>query len=254
MMVLSALLLVALAVQLSAFATSIYLHRCLAHRSLRLHPLAAFPLRLQLWLATGIVPSQWVAVHRKHHRFTDREGDPHSPVLKGLWRILLGNVYYYAREARDPQTVNRFAPDVGRDWLDRYFFSRALIGVTCGLTLFVVLLGPVWGVASFGLQSAVYIFLSAVINGAGHAVGYSNFDNTATNMRGVAWITAGEGLHNNHHAFPASARFSIRPGEFDPSWPIIRLLMWLGLAHSLRPVPAATCSLDQSPAPIPQRD
>lgn len=254
MMVLTALLMVALAVELSAFATSIYLHRCLAHRSLRLHPLAAFPLRLQLWLATGIVPNQWVAVHRKHHRFTDKEGDPHSPVLKGLWRILLGNVYYYAREARDPQTVARFAPDVGRDRLDRYLFSHALVGVACGLLIFVFLLGPVWGAVSFGLQAAVYIFLSAVINGAGHAVGYSNFDNTATNMQGVAWITAGEGLHNNHHAFPTSARFSLRRGEFDPSWPIIRLLLRLRLAHALHLVPAVAGSSDPSPARLLPRD
>ena len=97
-----AVLLGGVAVQLSAFATSMYLHRCLAHRGLYLHPLAAFPLRLHLWLMTGIVPQQWVAVHRKHHRFTDQEGDPHSPVLKGLWPVLLWNAIYYTREARDP--------------------------------------------------------------------------------------------------------------------------------------------------------
>jgi stearoyl-CoA desaturase (delta-9 desaturase) len=100
-----ALLLAAVAVQLSTFATSIYLHRGLTHRALAIHPLAAFPFRLQLWVATGIVPKEWVAVHRKHHRFADQEGDPHSPVLKGLWKILLGNVFYYARETRNPETL-----------------------------------------------------------------------------------------------------------------------------------------------------
>ncbi len=245
--ILSSLLLAAVVVELSAFATSIYLHRCLTHRALRLHPLVAFPLRLHLWLATGIVAKQWVAVHRKHHRFADKEGDPHSPLLKGLWRILLGNVYYYAREACDRQTVNRFAPDVGRDWLDRYFFSHPLAGMTGGVLVFVFLLGPLWGAVSFALQVLVYIFLNAVINGAGHAVGYCNFDNTATNMQMVAWITAGEGLHNNHHAFPTSARFSIRRGEYDPSWLVIRLLMRLGLAQALHPIPAAASISDRGP-------
>jgi stearoyl-CoA desaturase (delta-9 desaturase) len=223
--------------QLSAFATSIYLHRTLAHRGLALHPLVAFPLRLFLWVGTGIVPKEWVAVHRKHHRFTDQEGDPHSPVLQGLWRILLGNVYYYARETRDAETLARYAPDVGNDWFDRHIFRHGLLGLTLGLALFVLLVGPVWGGPAFALQATIYIFLNAVINGAGHAVGYRTYDNTATNMRAVAWITAGEGLHNNHHAFPTSARFSLRRGEFDPSWPVIRLLTWLRLARPLRTAP-----------------
>lgn len=226
-----------LVVQVSVFATSIYLHRCLTHRALYLHPVVAFPLRLQLWLATGIVPKQWVAVHRKHHRYPDMEGDPHSPALKGLWRILLGNVYYYAREGQNPETLARYAPDVGNDWLDRHVLRHGLLGVALGVVLFVLLLGPFWGGLAFASQAAVYIFLNSVINGIGHAVGYRTFDNTATNLRSVALITAGEGLHNNHHAFPTSARFSHRGDEFDPSWPVIRLLTWLRLAHPHRLAP-----------------
>jgi stearoyl-CoA desaturase (delta-9 desaturase) len=232
-----ALLLTAVAVQLSTFATSIYLHRGLTHRALHVHPLAAFVFRLQLWLATGIVPKEWVAVHRKHHRFADQEGDPHSPVLKGLWKILLGNVYYYARETRNEETLCRYAPDVGNDWLDRHIFRHGLLGLLVGLTLFVLLLGPLWGGPAFAVQAVVYIFLNAVINGAGHAVGYRTFDNTATNMWTVALITAGEGLHNNHHAFPTSARFSLRRYEFDPSWPVIRLLSALRLVRPLHLAP-----------------
>jgi hypothetical protein len=162
-----ALLLAAVAVQLSTFATSIYLHRGLTHRALAIHPLAAFPFRLQLWVATGIVPKEWVAVHRKHHRFADQEGDPHSPVLKGLWKILLGNVFYYARETRNPETLRRYAPDVGNDWLDRHLFRHGLLGLLVGLTVFIVLLGPLWGGPAFAVQMGVYVFLNAVINGAG---------------------------------------------------------------------------------------
>ncbi len=231
--------LVAVTVQISSFATSIYLHRCLAHRALALNPAVSFLARLELWLATGIVPKEWVAVHRKHHRHTDVEGDPHSPILEGLWKILLGNVYYYAREARNGDTLARFAPDIGNTWLDRHVFRYGALGVGVGLLLFALLVGPIWGPIAFATQAAVYIFSNAVINGAGHAVGYRTFENTATNLRAVALLTAGEGLHNNHHAYPTSARFSIGRGEFDPSWPVIRLLSLLHLARPVRLAPPA---------------
>lgn len=231
--------LVILTVQTSAFCTSIYLHRCLTHRALVVHPGIAFFMRFYLWLFTGIVPKEWVAVHRKHHRYPDQEGDPHSPKLKGLGRILLGNAFYYLREAREPETLVRFAPDIGNDWLDRRVFRHGVLGPIVGILLFVLLLGPFAGGVAYIFQAGIYIFLNAVINGIGHAVGYQTFENTATNLQSVAWITAGEGLHNNHHEFPTSARFSLRRGEFDPSWPLIRLLAALRLARPLHLAPVA---------------
>jgi stearoyl-CoA desaturase (Delta-9 desaturase) len=228
---------VVVVVQLSAFSTSIYLHRSLAHRGVYLHPVAAFPMRVQLWLWTGINTKEWVAVHRKHHRHTDVEGDPHSPVLEGLWRILLGNVYYYNREAKDPQTLATFAPDIGNDWFDRHLFGFGIVGVLIGIAIFMLLLGPLWGGIAFFVQAGVYIFLNAVINGANHALGKRNFDNTATNLSFVALLTAGEGWHNNHHAYPTSARFSVHRGEFDPSWPVLKLLTWMRLARPLKLAP-----------------
>lgn len=234
-----ALALAVITVQVSAFCTTLYLHRSLAHRSLALHPGLAFFMRLHLWLATGMVPKEWVAVHRKHHRFPDQEGDPHSPKLKGLGRILVGNAYYYLREARDPETLARFAPDVGNDWLDRHLLRHGGLGPALGVLLFMLLLGPLAGGLAYAVQAGLYVFLSAVINGIGHAVGYQTFENTATNLQSVAWITAGEGLHNNHHEFPTSARFSLRPGEYDPAWPLIRLLAALRLARSLHVAPRA---------------
>lgn len=232
-----AVLLIAIAVELSSFATSLYLHRSLAHRGLYLHPAIVFPIRLQLWLFTGINSKEWVAVHRKHHRHTDVDGDPHSPVLEGLWKILLGNFYYYRREANDPETIARFAPDIGNGWLDRNFFRFGLLGVILGIAIFVALLGPLWGGIAYVVQAGTYIVFSAIINGANHAIGSRNFDNTATNLRWVAWVTAGEGLHNNHHAYPASARFSLRKGEFDPSWWAVRVLSRMRLARPLRVAP-----------------
>ena len=242
--------LVGVTVQLSSFATTLYLHRCLTHRGLYLHPVAAFPLRLQLWLATGIVPQEWVAVHRKHHRFTDVEGDPHSPVLKGLWKILIGNAYYYARETRNKLTLTDFAPDIGDNFLDRHLFRFGKAGLITGTVLFMLTVGLIfWSVSwsvTFGIlvggiaylvQAVLYIFNNALINGAGHAVGYKNFDNTATNMWGIALITGGEGLHNNHHMYPTSAKFSVRFWEIDLGWPVIKVLSWIRLAKPLSVAP-----------------
>jgi stearoyl-CoA desaturase (delta-9 desaturase) len=237
---------VAVTVQLSTYATTIYLHRCLTHRGLYLHPIAAFPMRLQLWWATGIVPKEWVAVHRKHHRYTDVEGDPHSPVLKGLWKILLGNAFYYARETRNKETLSSFAPDIGNGWLDRYLFRFGGTGLIFGtlffMAVFWLLSGSLfWGFmiggVAFLVQAVLYILNNSLINGAGHAIGYKNFDNTATNMWFIALITGGEGLHNNHHEYPTSACFSVKRSEIDLGWPVIKVLSWIKLARPLHTAP-----------------
>lgn len=216
--------------QVAVIATSIYLHRALAHRALHLHPVADVAFRTALWLTTGQCRQEWVAVHRKHHTFTDREGDPHSPRLLGFWRVQLFNVAYYMREARNPETLETFAPDLRPDRLDRAIFSHGMVGVGVGLVLLCALLG-LWPGLIAGLAHAVlYVFVMApLINALGHWRGGRNFENTAYNWRLLSWITGGESLHNNHHAHPRSAKFSIGRWEFDPSWPIIRSLAAVGL-------------------------
>ena len=207
-------------------ATSIYFHRALAHGALRVHPIADVGFRLLLWLTTGQRRQQWVAVHRKHHTFTDREGDPHSPRLLGFWRVQLLNAYYYAREASNAATLRKFAPDLPEDWLDRYVCRFGMVGVTLGTVLACVTLGLWVGLAAALLHAVLYVFVAApLINGLGHLRGGQNFtDNTAYNWRMLAWVTGGESLHNNHHAHPRAPKFSVRRLEFDPSWPVIRLL------------------------------
>ena len=211
--------------QIAAIATSLYLHRALAHRSVAVHPAADVLFRAVLWMTTGQDRREWVAVHRKHHAFTDREGDPHSPVLRGLWRVQFLNAYYYAREARNPETIRKFASDIHPDWLDRMVFSRGWIGVGLGTALLCVLVGVVPGLIAAGAHAVLYVFvLAPAINGLGHWRGAKNFNNTAFNSRVLAWLTAGESLHNNHHAHPRSPRFSAGRLEFDPSWVVIRAL------------------------------
>jgi len=227
--------LVALALaQIASVATSVYLHRALAHRALRLHPVTDVCFRAVLWLTTGQSRQAWVAVHRKHHTFTDREGDPHSPRLLGLWRVQFLNIYYYMREAKNSETIRTFAPDIGVDRWDRALFSWGLSGLALGLGLLCLSLGVWSGLAAGLLHAILYVFVIApLINGLGHWRGAQNFANTAYNWRLLAWVTGGESLHNNHHAHPRAPKFSMRRFEFDPSWMVIRCLARCRLAEIL---------------------
>jgi stearoyl-CoA desaturase (delta-9 desaturase) len=189
------------------------------------HPVADVVFRAVLWLTTGQRRREWVAVHRKHHTFTDREGDPHSPKLLGLWRVQLFNAYYYAREAKNQETVEKFAPDLPEDRLDRWIFSRGWLGLVAGIALAVGVLGFWPGLITAALHTVLYVGVAApMINGLGHTVGRQNFENTAYNSRVLAMLTGGESLHNNHHAHPRAPRFSVRRSEIDPSWPVIKML------------------------------
>jgi stearoyl-CoA desaturase (delta-9 desaturase) len=211
--------------QAAVLATSVYLHRALAHRSLTVHPVADVFFRTVLWLTTGQRRREWVAVHRKHHTFTDEQGDPHSPRLLGFWRLQLLNAYYYAREAGNPETLQTFAPDIREDRLDRVVFSRGWVGLSLGIALLCALLGFWAGLVAAAVHAILYVLvLAPLINVLGHWRGSKNFENTAHNWRSLSWLTGGESLHNNHHAHPRAPKFSVRRWEFDPSWLVIRAL------------------------------
>jgi len=222
---------------LANLATTVYLHRSLAHRALVLRqPLPAM-FRGFLWLSTGIRPRQWVGVHRKHHAFTDEPSDPHSPLRLGWMRVLLTNASLYRRCAKDPMTVDRYAKDLPATRLDRAVLDQALVGLAVGATMLVALMSvvgsfPVWVPLAAGVIHLVgYIGMGGAVNGPGHTFGKRPFDNTGTNLQWLAFLTCGEGLHNNHHAAPTSARFSFRRSEIDPGWMFIRLAKALGLAE-----------------------
>jgi stearoyl-CoA desaturase (Delta-9 desaturase) len=227
----------ALVTQVAVFSTTIFLHRSATHKALELHPAVAFVFRLCLWITTGLCTREWVAVHRKHHAFTEIEGDPHSPHLSGFWSVQLGNVFHYLKEAKNPETLDRYAKDIEEDVFDRVAFRFGFAGPVIGIVGLCAVLGLWWGLLAAGLHLFMYVFvLSSSINGLCHYIGYRNFDNTATNIRWVALLTGGEGLHNNHHGHPRSPKFSFRSREIDPSWPIIRLLISLGLAHPYKTI------------------
>ncbi len=225
-----------LVTQLSTAVTTVYLHRTLAHRALAMHPVAAAPCRFVIWITTGMRPREWVAVHRKHHAATDTDEDPHSPLVVGFWRVQLGNVGLYKRVASDTENTRKYARDIPHDVADKFAFDYAFVGLGVGITILVVgmsLLGfPLWvGFLAAGIHAVSYVMLSGAINAIGHRLGKQPYANSATNGQLLALATAGEGLHNNHHAAPTSARFALKRGEIDPGWWLVRTLVFLRLAR-----------------------
>jgi len=216
--------------QIGLLVTTLWLHRGLSHRAMSLRPGVTRILRVVLWMMTGIRPRQWVAVHRKHHANTDVDGDPHSPILLGFTRVQLTNAALYRRVARDEVTVRRYARDIPTDRWDTVLFDHALIGLGIGITLLCLIFGLWLGLLAAAVHTVSYLMLNAAVNAVGHTFGARPNDNLATNSQWLAWITAGEGLHNNHHAMPTSARFALSPGEVDPGWWIVRALVKAGWA------------------------
>ncbi|MEY2626351.1 MAG: hypothetical protein RJB08_110 [Actinomycetota bacterium] len=225
-------LVVGLAVTVLAnIATTIYLHRAMAHKALALSAPAAVGFRFIIWVTTGIRPRQWVAVHRKHHAYTDIDGDPHSPVLLGWKTVQMKNVALYRRCAAHPDTTSKYAKDMPADGFDRALFDRTIVGLTVGITALCLVFGVWVGLLAAIVHVNLYLGGSAAVNAIGHHFGRKPYDNGAGNLQILAFLTAGEGLHNNHHAAPTSARLAHRWYEIDYGWWIIRVLTWLRLAR-----------------------
>ena len=225
--------------QIATFATTIYLHRSLAHKAVRLAPALTFACRAIIWVTTGIKPREWAAVHRRHHAFTDAPEDPHSPAQLGWVRVQIFNAALYRRAARDGVTVTRYGRDIPADRWDRVLFDRSWLGLGLGVAALVAVLGPVWGLVAAAWHVVAYLGLNGAVNAVTHTFGARPHDNSATNLQWLAFLTGGEGLHNNHHAAPTAARLSQRRGEIDPAWSVIRLfrrLGWATVRHDLAPV------------------
>lgn len=224
-------------------ATTIYLHRGLSHRALSLRGPAPFVFRTVIWLSTGIRPRQWVAVHRKHHAYTDESDDPHSPVVLGWRTVQVKNVALYRAALRDPDILSKYAKDLPPDRWDTLLFDRSLLGLTLGTVLLTLAFGPALGLLAAFAHANMYLSGSAAVNALGHHFGRRPYANLATNLQWLAFYTMGEGLHNNHHAAPSSPRLSHRRSEIDPGWWVIRTMSWLGLAtlrfNDIRLTPAA---------------
>ncbi|MFO1272456.1 MAG: fatty acid desaturase [Rubrivivax sp.] len=214
-------------------SVTIFLHRAQAHRALELHPIASHFFRLWLWLTTGMVTKEWVAIHRKHHAKCETVDDPHSPVTKGIKTVLLTGSELYRAEAAVQETLTKYGHNTPNDWLERNVYSRfTWQGVGLMLILDLLLFGAlgatVWAVQMLWIP----ITAAGVINGIGHYWGYRNFEapDASTNVLPWGIIIGGEELHNNHHTYPTSAKLSVKSYEFDIGWLYIRGLEMLGLA------------------------
>lgn len=224
-------------------AVTIYLHRCQAHRSVDLHPVVSHCLRFWLWLTTGMVTIEWVAIHRKHHAHTETEEDPHSPYQAGIWKVLLQGAEMYREEAKDRDTLDKYGHGTPDDWIERNVYCRYQSGgiVLMGLAALVLFGAP--GLSVWAIQMMwIPLWAAGVINGLGHYLGYRNFESAdgSTNLTPLGLLIGGEEMHNNHHAFPSSAKFSQRWYEFDIGWFYLRILSALRLAEIKRVAPCPT--------------
>jgi len=220
-------------------AVTLYYHRDQAHRAVDLHPIVRHVCRFWLWLNTGSSTREWVAVHRKHHAFTEKEGDPHSPLVFGLKKVLLEGAELYRAEAVKQETLDKYGKGTPNDWLENNLYGhpwRSYLGPWTLIVFDLVMFG-VPGIIMIALQLVNMPFFAAgVINGLCHSKGYRNFEtnDASTNLWPIGLFIAGEELHNNHHAFPTSARFSMRKHEVDMGWLHLKVLEFFGLAKIRR--------------------
>jgi stearoyl-CoA desaturase (Delta-9 desaturase) len=225
------LLFVLIATHITILCVTLYLHRGQAHRGIEFHPILEHFMRFWLWLTTGMVTKEWVAIHRKHHQKTDVEGDPHSPQLEGIKNILFGGVRYYVEAAKDKNMVEKYGVGTPDDWVERNIYTKyTFVGVSLVLLIDLFIFGPI-GLLIWLIQVAWIPFWAAgVINGVGHYWGYRNTEtkDKSTNIFPIGFIIGGEELHNNHHAQPASAKLSMKWYEFDIGW------MWLKVFQILK--------------------
>ncbi|ATE74031.1 DesA family fatty acid desaturase [Lysobacter capsici] len=232
--------------QLTIMSVTLYLHRSMAHRSVDFHPALAHVFRFWTWLTTSMITKEWAAIHRKHHAKCETEEDPHSPQFKGIDTVMWRGVELYREARAERDDIEKYGKGCPDDWIERKLYTpHATMGPVLLLALSFVLFGFA-GVAIWALQMLWIPFWAAgVVNGLGHWWGYRNFEttDTATNLTPWGFWIGGEELHNNHHAFPSSAKFALRKWEFDIGWTVIRGLSALRLAKVLRVAP----SLDVRP-------
>lgn len=227
-------------VQITVLSVTLYLHRDAAHRAVDLHPAIRHFCRFWLWATTGINTREWVSIHRKHHARCETPDDPHSPQIEGLRKVLLEGAELYRTEAANEETLEKYGRGTPQDWLERRVYGpHSYLGITVLVVSFLLLFG-VPGIIMIAVQLVSQPLLAAgIVNGVGHYAGYRNYECADASRNVTPWglVLGGEELHNNHHAFPSSARFAQRRWEIDIGWYALRLLSAVGLAKIRRTAP-----------------
>jgi stearoyl-CoA desaturase (delta-9 desaturase) len=219
---------------ITIICVTLYLHRGQAHRGIEFNPVLEHFMRAWLWLTTGMVTKQWVAIHRKHHRYCEQPNDPHSPYVYGIWRVLFGGAGLYHTASQDQLLVDSYGVGTPNDWIEQHIYTpHSRLGIILLLVVEVLLFNG-WGIVMWLVQMAWIPFWAAgVINGVGHWWGYRNGE-TKDNSRNISpWgiIIGGECLHNNHHLDPANPKLSRRWFEFDIGWAYLQILRGANLAR-----------------------
>ena len=231
---------VLLATHLTIVSVTLYLHRCQSHRAINLHPLISHLFRFWLWFTTGQSTKQWVSVHRKHHAHTEGADDPHSPYVFGIKKVLFEGAELYREAAADPTICEEFGHGTPDDWVERNVYERFdNVGLGLCLLVYIALFGAL-GLTYWAIHMGwIPLFAAGLINGGAHYWGYRNFESQdgSTNLINIGILVGGEELHNNHHAYPSSARFSVHWWELDVGWLYIRLLSALKLAQVKKVAP-----------------
>jgi stearoyl-CoA desaturase (Delta-9 desaturase) len=213
---------------------TIYLHRHQTHRGLDLHPIPSHFFRFWLWLTTGMVTKEWVAIHRKHHAKVETKDDPHSPQIYGIRKVFWQGAELYRAESKNQETLDNYGHNTPDDWLERNVYTKhSALGVAIMFVIDVLLFGAA-GITIWAIQMAwIPVTAAGVINGIGHWWGYRNYECADASTNIVPWgiLIGGEELHNNHHSFGSSAKLSSKWWEFDIGWLYIRILEILGLAR-----------------------
>ncbi len=229
-----------IATQITILAVTLYLHRDQTHKGLRLHGVVRHFFRLHLWLTTGMLTKDWVAIHRKHHAKCETPDDPHSPKFFGIKTVLFSGVELYTKERHNQETLEKYGKGTPNDWLERNIYTRFhFLGVALMLLMDVAAFGAI-GITFWAIQIVwIPFFAAGVINGLGHWSGYRNYStqDCSTNLSRFGFIIGGEELHNNHHAFPSSCKFSHVKGEYDLGWFAIKILQTFKLAQVKKIVP-----------------
>ena len=215
-------------------AVTLFLHRGQAHKGIVFHPILSHFFRFWLWLTTGMVTKQWVAIHRKHHVYSDKEGDPHSPHVFGIWTVFFKGALLYNNASKDKQMVRQYGVGTPDDWIENNLYTpHSRLGIVLMLIIDLCLFG-LWGWLVWMVQIIwIPLWAAGVVNGVGHWWGYRNTDTKDFSRNIVPWDfwVGGELLHNNHHADPASPKLSRKWYEFDIGWLYIKLLSYCGLAE-----------------------
>lgn len=234
------LLYAAVMTHITILSVTIFLHRAQAHRALELHAIPSHFFRFWLWMTTGMVTKEWVAIHRKHHAKCETAEDPHSPIVKGVGTVMRKGAELYRAEAKVDETMTKYGHNTPNDWLEKHVYTgHSALGILLMFLLNITLFGAI-GISIWAVQMAWIPFWAAgVVNGIGHYWGYRNFEAADASTNLVPWgiVIGGEELHNNHHTYPTSAKFSVKPFEFDLAWGYIRGMEMLGLAKVRKTAP-----------------